>query len=96
MNIEVTPSDTVIIYNAFTPNGDGQNDNLYIGNIQKFSENRIEVFNRNGKIIYQTSPYKNDWNGKVDGADLPCATYYVVFIKGNGKGKASGSVTIIR
>jgi gliding motility-associated-like protein len=94
--IEVTPSDTVIIYNAFSPNGDGVNDVLYIGNLQKFPDNKVEVFNRNGKLVFQESPYKNDWNGKIDGAEIPAATYYVVFIKGEGKGKVGGAVTIIR
>ena len=94
--LEVIPSDTVIIYNSFTPNGDGVNDFLYIGNIQQFPNNKTEVFNRNGKLVFVQSPYGNNWNGKVDGANLPCATYYVVFNKGDGKGKAQGAVTIIR
>ena len=96
MTIDVTPSDEVIIYNAFSPNADGVNETLYIGNIQKFPDNRIEVFNRNGKIVFQESHYKNGWNGKVDGAELPCATYYVVFYPEGGKRKVEGAVTIIR
>ncbi|TAL63449.1 MAG: hypothetical protein EPN85_00075, partial [Bacteroidetes bacterium] len=47
MVLEVIPSDTVIIYNAFTPNGDGYNDLLFIGNLGKFPDNKLEVFNRN-------------------------------------------------
>jgi gliding motility-associated-like protein len=94
--IAVIPSDTVIIYNAFTPNGDGANDVLYIGNIQRFPNNTIQVFNRNGKLVFQESPYKNSWSGKIDGEELPSATYYVVFDKGDGAGKAHGAVTIIR
>ncbi len=94
--IEVIPSDTVIIYNAFTPNGDGTNDVLYIGNLQQFPDNKLEVFNRNGKLVYQASRYNNNWNGKIEGTELPCATYYVVIDLGSGKGKAHGAVTIIR
>jgi gliding motility-associated-like protein len=96
VNIEVVPSDFVLIYNAFTPNGDGVNDVLFVGNIDRFPNNKIEVFNRNGKLVYQKSPYANDWNGKVDGTNLPCATYYVVFTLGDGKGKKEAAVTIIR
>ncbi|TAL59654.1 MAG: T9SS type B sorting domain-containing protein, partial [Bacteroidetes bacterium] len=66
------------------------------GNLGKFPDNKLEVFNRNGKIVFQASQYKNDWNGKVEGAELPCATYYVVLNLGNGNGKKQGAVTIIR
>lgn len=96
MILEVIPSDIVTLYNAFTPNGDGNNDVLFIGNIQKFPDNKLEVFNRNGKLVFQTSQYANTWDGKVDGAELPSATYYVVLNLGSGKGKVQGAVTIIR
>jgi gliding motility-associated-like protein len=96
MTLEVIPSDTLIIYNAFTPNGDGTNDVLYIGNIKKFPENKLEVFNRNGKLVFQAVNYQNDWDGKVEGSELPSATYYIVLSLGSGKGKRQGAVTIIR
>ena len=69
---------------------------MYIGNIERFPANKIEVFNRNGKLVYQQLQYANDWSGKVDGTPLPCATYYVVFTLGNGRGKKEAAVTIIR
>ncbi|MBI4931784.1 MAG: gliding motility-associated C-terminal domain-containing protein [Bacteroidetes bacterium] len=96
MVLFVIPSDELVVYNAFTPNGDGLNDVFYIGNIQKYPESKFEVFNRNGKLVYQASPYLNDWNGRVDGVDLPCATYYYVLSPGSGKSKMQGAVTIIR
>ncbi len=96
MVVYVIPNDELVIYNAFTPNGDGLNDVFYIGNIQKYPENNIEVFNRNGKLVFQESPYLNDWNGKADNSELPCATYYYVLTPGSGKSKMQGSVTIIR
>lgn len=92
----VIPSDTLIVYNAFTPNGDGFNDFFFISNIDKFPECKLEVFNRNGKLVLQQSPYNNDWYGRVDGTELPCATYYYVLSPGSGKEKLRGSVTLIR
>ena len=96
MTLKVTPSDTIIMYNAFSPNGDAVNDVLYIGNLENFPNNKVEVFNRNGKLVYQASPYLNNWDGKVDGAELPCATYYIVFYPGNGRKKVLAAVTLIR
>ncbi|MBI3500323.1 MAG: gliding motility-associated C-terminal domain-containing protein [Bacteroidetes bacterium] len=96
MKIYVIPSDELFFYNAFTPNHDGLNDVFYIGNIMKYPENRFEVYNRNGKLVYNAAPYLNDWDGKVDGNELPCATYYYVLDPGSGKEKIHGAVTIIR
>ena len=96
MAVYVIHSDELVIYNAFTPDGDGLNDVFFIGNIQKYPQSNLEVFNRNGKLVFHESPYLNDWNGKVDGAEIPCATYYYVLSPGSGKSKINGSVTIIR
>ena len=94
--IYVIPSDTLIVYNAFTPNADGFNDFLYITNIEKFPESKLEVYNRNGKLILKRSSYLNDWDGKIDGTELPCATYYYILSPGSDKAKMHGSITIIR
>jgi hypothetical protein len=47
-------------------------------------------------MVYQASPYNNDWNGKISGVELPCATYYYILYPGSGKPKRQGAVTIIR
>ncbi len=96
MTLYVIPCDSIFIYNSFTPNGDGYNDAFYLGNIEKYPENKLEVYNRNGKLVFQESPYLNDWFGRIDGTDLPCATYYFILTPGKGKSKVQGSVTIIR
>lgn len=96
MILYVIPSDTLIIYNVFTPNDDGDNDVLYIGNLGKFPNNTLEVYNRNGKLVFRQAKYQNTWNGKIDGSDLPAATYYVVIDPGDGFKKVGGAVTIIR
>ena len=96
MFLYVIPSDEFVIYNAFSPNGDGDNDIFFIGNILKYPESKLEVYNRNGKLVFKESPYMNDWNGRVDGTDLPCATYYYILYPGGGKSKKQGAVTIIR
>jgi len=50
---------------AFTPNGDGKND-VFIpvgSDIQKFE---MEIFNRWGKLIYQTNDFTSGWDGRVN------------------------------
>ena len=96
VTVTVEPSDSLFIYNTFTPNGDADNDNWYIGNIDKFPDNTLTVYNRNGRIVYNAHPYTNNWHGKTSGEELPCATYYYILDKGNGDPVVHGAVTLLR
>ncbi len=60
--------------NVITPNGDGINDNLVIANGNDIP-NKIVVFNRWGKKVFEQTDYQNDW----DGGDLSEGTYYYIF-----------------
>jgi len=87
----------VFIYNTFTPNGDGNNDTWFIGNINNFPSCKLEVFNRYGKLVYSKTGYNNDWDGTNFGEKLPEATYYYILDLGDGVSpKYKGSITIIR
>ncbi|MBL7816022.1 MAG: gliding motility-associated C-terminal domain-containing protein [Saprospiraceae bacterium] len=94
--VEVTVTcDKIKIYNGFSPNGDGLNDNFVIEGIENFPNNSISVYNRWGTEVMKTKGYKNDWNGKWDGVDLPDGTYFYIFNDGEGNIK-SGYVQIQR
>lgn len=95
VTVTVIPSDEVVIYNTFTPNGDGNNDTWYIGNIQKYPDNTIEVYNREGKQVYKTRSYLNTWDGKAYGQELPAGTYFYVLNLGPGFKTYHGTITII-
>jgi gliding motility-associated-like protein len=68
-------------YNVFTPNGDGVNETLTIQNVELYPGNRIAIYNRWGKQIYQASNYRNTWNGEAQ----PSGTYYFMFTEASGK-----------
>ncbi len=78
----------VVIYNLVSPNGDGKNDYFTIANIEKFSNNNVEIFNRWGAKVYETSNYGNTGNvfkgyseGKVTvrkNQKLPTGTYFYI------------------
>ena len=59
-----------LVYNAFSPNGDGINETLDFG-LEGWG---VEVYNRWGNLVYESSDYKNDWNG----GSLTAGTYYYV------------------
>jgi hypothetical protein len=47
----------VIIYNALSLNNNGINDYMVIENVEYFPENSLEVFNRDGHLIYYQKQY---------------------------------------
>ncbi|WP_299761188.1 ice-binding family protein [uncultured Pontibacter sp.] len=49
---------------AFSPNGDGTNDNWHIKNLEKFPNSEVTIFNRWGSEVFKTKSYQNNWNGK--------------------------------
>ena len=96
VTVFVEPSDDIVIYNTFTPNADGNNDTWYIGNIQKYPNNSLEIFNRNGKLVYKMNGYANSWDGEsYIGGDLPETTYFYVLDLKNGKDQFHGTITIV-
>ena len=78
VKIACVPWDTIIIYNGFSPNGDGFNDVFTIENIEHHPDNDLKVFNRWGNLVYNLTGYKNSWDGTYRSADLPDGTYYYV------------------
>ena len=79
--------------NVFTPNGDGVNDKFEIVGLKPGKENKLEVFNRWGKKIYESTNYKNDW----DGENYADGVYYFIFTLPQGIAEPThGTVTIMR
>jgi gliding motility-associated-like protein len=70
---------TIVIYNALSPNNDGLNDVLIIDNGAYCGQLDITIYNRWGQIVWQERDYKNTWSGKsIKGEELPDGTYYLV------------------
>jgi gliding motility-associated-like protein len=96
IKVEVMPSDDLVFYNSLSPNGDGDNDVWFIGNLEKYPENRVQIFNRYGQEVYSATNYKNNWGGKYLGNDLPGGTYYFVFDTKTNNKIFKGFLTIFR
>jgi gliding motility-associated-like protein len=97
LTITVIPSDKLVFFNTFTPNGDGANDFWVIGNIEKYPDNVLEIYNRYGQKVFNKTGYQNDWDGKYLNEELPAGTYfYVMDTKSPAGGKYKGSITIVR
>lgn len=97
VTIDVEACD-VIIPNVFSPNGDGYNDVFHIQNIEKFPNNRVEIYNRWGKKVFDADGYMNSWDGKIkgDGSEAAPGTYYYIIILDEERAPYSGHVTLTR
>lgn len=95
---------TVIPYcissaNAFTPNKDGFNDTWFITNGNCLNKAKVQVFNRYGGKVFESSDYKNNWDGIYKGKPVPDGTYYYVIdyeLVNNTHVYKKGNVTILR
>ncbi len=74
--VEVICSDSLKVYNAISPNGDGRNDAFVLQGLQKYPNNTLIIFNRWGNEIFKVKNYENDWQGTWNGKDLPDGTYF--------------------
>ncbi|MEI6820525.1 MAG: PKD domain-containing protein [Bacteroidota bacterium] len=71
-------ADSLIFPNIITPNGDNFNDNFVIKGLEKgaYPSNRLVIYNRWGKKVYDANNYQN---GAFDGEGLPDGVYYYIF-----------------
>lgn len=98
LNAQRSCSDSLIIYDVFTPNSDGKNDLWIIDGLANYAHNELKIFNRWGSLVYEAKPYQNNWDGRNNKGDpLPSATYYYLLKLNDATGRIySGHVTIIR
>ncbi|PHS10571.1 MAG: hypothetical protein COA88_02160 [Kordia sp.] len=71
--------------NFFTPNGDGINDTWQIINAFNEPLNKLHVFDRYGKFIYEIKPNGLGWDGTYNGSQMPSSDYWFVLYRENGK-----------
>jgi gliding motility-associated-like protein len=86
----------LIIYDAFSPDNNGMNDEWYIGNIDIYPNCRVMIFNLWGIKVFSSDGYGTPWNGTYNGNALPAGTYYYTIDPGNGSAALSGAVSIVK
>ena len=87
--------DCLNIPNAFTPNGDGINDEWIIEGIHIFPKAIVKVFNRWGQILYDAPASTGNWDGFYNGKQLPTGSYLYVIHLHDGSPDHVGIVTIM-
>lgn len=98
----------IVIHNAVSPDGDGLNDFFMIEGIENYPDNKVDVYDRWGVKVYETTSYNTNGNvfkgiseGRLTvkkGDKLPVGTYfYIVDVKdaaGGTKLKKAGYLYI--
>ena len=84
------------VFNAISPNGDGENERFYIRGLECYPDNTVEIYNRWGVLVFEKDGYNNQdkvFKGMSEGRTtiksaegLPVGTYYYIL-----KYKDSGS-----
>lgn len=98
VSIFVKYNKTVIMPNAFTPNGDGLNDLFRIPG-GSFKVRRFEVYNRFGQLVFAEAGTSNGWNGTYNGTVCEAGVYTYNAILDFADGNTitlKGDVTLIR
>ncbi|MFN5423710.1 MAG: PKD domain-containing protein, partial [bacterium] len=96
--VETTILPLVDVPNAFTPNGDGNNDFLYVRGFG-IKSMALRIYNRLGQLVFESSSPSNGWDGKFKGVLQPMDAYAytlnVLFGDGTTVNK-KGDITLIR
>ena len=99
-DIEVTCPCKMLLFNIFTPNGDGFND-TYIPEITfELHSFSMVIYDRWGSVAYKTNNFI-PWDGKVNGKEASAGVYYCVveYSNKNAPDKkciAQSSITLVR
>ncbi len=88
----------VDVPNAFTPNGDNQNDVLYVRG-QGVKEIDFRIYNRWGELVFESSEMNKGWDGTYKGEpqEMEAYGYYLRAVFRNNKvTEKKGNVTLMR
>ncbi len=90
----------VFVPNAFSPNGDGKNDEFFLRNALDIELIDFKVYNRWGEAVFIAQNINDFWNGHYMGHDAEVGTYYYLLrYRCNSSGKEydlKGDVTLLR
>ena len=86
-SIDVIELESCIIPQGISPNGDQWNQNF---DLSSYDVSKLEIFNRNGTLVYSKTNYTNEWHGQTNNGDqLPVGTYFFTMEYQNGKRKSA-------
>lgn len=98
LHVAVLEPEPVYVPNAFTPNGDGNND-MFMVYGQDIKTASLKVFNRWGELLFVSNNQFSGWDGTYKGQPAPTSVYtYVAEVTylNNTTTDRKGTVNLIR
>lgn len=95
-DVQITVYKKLRIPNSFSPNGDGIHDSWVIENGNTYPNGIAYVYSRNGSLVYSAKTTAVNWNGTLQGNQLPVGTYYYVIQLGINRPAATGWIGLTR
>ncbi len=95
VTVNVTQARVTVLASAFSPDGNGQNDEFPSDYYTQTHKYTVEIFDRWGVMLYKGS---EGWDGMYNGKLMPPATYYYkINIEGvEGTETEIGSITLVK
>ncbi len=100
IRVEELYCETPYVYlpNTFTPNGDGENDELRVYG-RYIEEMNLQIFNRWGELVFETRDQSTGWDGSFKGAtNWPEVFVYQLYVRciDGQEFKSNGDITLVR
>lgn len=85
--------------NAFTPNGDNKNDIFRPASWGIVSDYKLQIYNRQGQLVFQSTRPEDGWNGSIRGMMQAEGTYIWLLNYKNASGEVrnlKGTVVLLK
>jgi len=83
--IFIASSSGIKVPNAFTPNGDGLNDEFRIMNAGILELMEFKIYNRWGELVFETNDITKGWDGTFKGKASECRILCVLCCGSNSR-----------
>ena len=99
-SLRIEVSGSLYAPNAFTPDGDGVNDEWRVKG-EKIGSFHLRIYDRWGELLFETKDMSNGWNGKVNGHPAKPDVYvykitYTEEYRPGVKKQKVGHITLVR
>jgi gliding motility-associated-like protein len=96
-SVNIIVLNEVVVYNAFSPNNDGQNDYLEINGLDYYPDANVLIVNRAGAKVFESGGYSEPWDGRYKGEEMPVGPYFYFIDTGvSGAEILTGDISLIR
>jgi gliding motility-associated-like protein len=97
--VTVIQESAVTIPNAFSPNGDGINDDLNIVTFDEITLETFDIYDRWGTLVFSATDITDAWDGTYLGKEQEIGSYVYIFVGRdylNREILKNGTITLLR